>query len=225
MFCFVSDMDPILRLLRPIYYLLYHQFAWSYDFVAALVSLGHWNDWVRTALPHLEGRVLELGFGPGHLQQAMFDGGLQPFGVDESRQMARQARRRLTKVGRRLSLTRGRARHLAFPEATFDRVVATFPSEYIFEPEAIHEIGRVLVPGGRLVIVPMAWITGSKPLERIAAWVFRITGETAAPENLLPAIKARFTAGGFEVRHEMAEAPGSRVLVLIAEKGHQRIHR
>jgi ubiquinone/menaquinone biosynthesis C-methylase UbiE len=88
-------MRLFLLLLRPIYYLLYHQFAWAYDFVASLVSLGQWRDWVRTALPHLNGRVLELGFGPGHLQVEMQKRGLIPFGVDESRFMARQASQRL----------------------------------------------------------------------------------------------------------------------------------
>ena len=220
-----KPITPAIILLRPIYFLLYHQFAWSYDFAAALVSLGHWNDWVRTALPHLEGRVLELGFGPGHLQRLLFERGIQPFGVDESRQMARQAQRRLRKADHPPHLARGRARSLAFPEAVFNAVVATFPSEYIFEPEALHEIRRVLIPNGKLVIVPMAWITGTKPLERLASWLSRITGETAALENILPAMKARFTAGGFEVRHEMVEAPGSRVLVIIAEKGHCPTHQ
>ena len=61
-------MRLIFSLLRPVYYLLYHHFAWTYDLVADIVSLGQWKDWVRTALPYLDGCVLELGYGPGHLQ-------------------------------------------------------------------------------------------------------------------------------------------------------------
>jgi len=34
-------------------------------------------------------------FGPGHLQVALNEAGMQAFGLDESRQMGRQARRRL----------------------------------------------------------------------------------------------------------------------------------
>ena len=211
-------MDPIAFILRFLFSLLYHQFAWSYDFVAALVSLGRWNSWVATALPHLNGRVLELGYGPGHLQCLMFERGLQPFGMDESRQMARQARRRIRKAGYSANLARGQAQHLSFPTSFFDSVVATFPSEYIFAPRAIREIRRVLVPGGRLVVLPMAWITGSKPLERLAAGLFRVTGETVALESILPGMESRLTAGGFRVRHETVEFPESKALIIVAEK-------
>jgi len=75
--------------------LLYHPFAWTYDLVAAIVSLGRWQDWLMQAMPYLSGRVLEIGFGPGHLQVALNEAGMQAFGLDESRQMGRQARRRL----------------------------------------------------------------------------------------------------------------------------------
>ena len=217
-------MDLISFILRFLYALLYHQFAWSYDLVAALVSLGRWNNWVETALPHLNGRVLELGFGPGHLQCLMFEGGLQPFGVDESQQMARQARRRIRNAGYSPNLARGLAQDLSFPIAFFDSVVATFPAEYIFEPHSIREIQRVLVPGGRLVVLPMAWITGSKPLERLAAGLFRVTGETMAPESILPAMESRLMAGGFRVRHETVEFPGSKVLVIVAEKPYRQFN-
>ena len=36
------------------YELLYHPLAWSYDWVAALVSAGKWRDWVLTSLPYLK---------------------------------------------------------------------------------------------------------------------------------------------------------------------------
>ena len=77
----------MLRFLRFFFHQLYHGFAWTYDFVAASVSIGRWRGWVLTALPYLEGpRVLELGHGPGHLQLALFESGLAPLGLDASRQ-------------------------------------------------------------------------------------------------------------------------------------------
>ncbi|MEW6241946.1 MAG: class I SAM-dependent methyltransferase, partial [Chloroflexota bacterium] len=58
------------RLLRVFYHWLYHPFAWVYDFVAAVVSLGRWNEWIMTVMPLIEGtRILELGHGPGPLQR------------------------------------------------------------------------------------------------------------------------------------------------------------
>jgi ubiquinone/menaquinone biosynthesis C-methylase UbiE len=86
-------------LLRPVYYLLYHQLAWTYDFVTSVVSLGRWSDWVQSALPYLNGRVLEFGFGPGHLLPSLSENNLPAFGLDESRQMAHLARHLLLKKG------------------------------------------------------------------------------------------------------------------------------
>ena len=206
------------RLLGVFFDLLYHQFAWTYDLVAAGVSLGRWQGWVLTARPYLRGRVLEIGFGPGHLQAALNKDGLEAFGLDESRQMARQARRRLRRLKAPARLVNGYAQILPFRAESFDCVAATFPSEYIFEAQTLREIRRVLRPGGRLVVIPSAWITGQGWLERLAAGLFRVTGQAGALEALLPGIKQRIAASGFEVRHELVEGRGSKVLIIIGEK-------
>jgi ubiquinone/menaquinone biosynthesis C-methylase UbiE len=212
-------MRLILFLLRPIYYLLYHQFAWTYDFVSAVVSLGRWLDWVNSALPYLDGTVLEIGFGPGHLQRSLIEKKLMAFGLDESRQMARQASRRLRKQGVISRLARGYAQHIPFVDGSFDSVVATFPAEYIFDPQTLMEMMRVLVPSGKLVILPMAWITGTRPLERLAAWLFRISGEAAGrPGPASAALIDRFARLGFEVRSEIVKMKGSQGLVIVAGK-------
>ncbi len=210
-------MRLILSLFSTIFYLLYHQFAWTYDLVAAVVSLGRWNDWVYSALSYLDGRILEIGYGPGHLQLSLHEKGFPVFGLDESRQMAHQASRRLHKKGTHLNLSRGYAQHLPFPKNVFDTVVATFPSEYIFDPQTLREIRRTLVTGGKLVAVPMAWITGRRPLERLAAWLFRVTGEAPGrPGTISTAMRNRLARAGFEVRSELISMRGSQVLVVIA---------
>lgn len=212
-------MRLIQILLRPIFFLLYHQFAWTYDFVAALVSLGRWQDWVQTALPFLSGRVLEIGFGPGHLQVTLNENKILAFGLDESRQMARQASRRLHHNGAIPGLSRGYAQNIPFAGEVFDSVAATFPSEYIFDLQTLTEIRRVLIPSGQLVILPMAWITGMRPLERLAAWLFRVSGEAPGkPKLISPALRDRFVHAGFEVRSEIAATKGGQVLVIIAKK-------
>jgi ubiquinone/menaquinone biosynthesis C-methylase UbiE len=212
-------MRLILFLLRPIYYLLYHQFAWAYDSVAAVVSLGRWQDWVRATIPYISGRVLEIGYGPGHLQLSLNENNLPAFGVDESRQMAHQASSRIRKKGGVSHLCRGYAQHIPFTYGSFDTVAATFPAEYIFDSQTLKEIWRVLVPDGRLIVLPMAWITGRRPLERLAAWLFRVSGEAPGkPGPISAAIKDRFTHTGFQVRSEIVELKGSHVLVVVAKK-------
>jgi ubiquinone/menaquinone biosynthesis C-methylase UbiE len=170
------------------------------------------------ARPFLIGSVLEIGFGPGHLQMALNADGLAVFGLDESRQMSHQAARRLHRVKYPQRLIRGNAQNLPFLDCAFDRVVATFPSEFIFEGQTLLDIHRVLRPAGELVIVPSAWITGKGLLERLAAGLFLVTGQAGVLEQILPGIKQRISASGFLVRHELLELEKSRVLVIIANK-------
>jgi len=206
------------RLLAIFFQLFYHSFAWTYDFVAAAVSLGRWQTWAMQARPFMSGRVLEIGFGPGHLQIALNADGLAVFGLDESRQMSRQATRRLRKVKYPRRIIQGYTQKLPFPHGDFDRVVATFPSEFIFEEPTLREIHRVLRPAGELVIVPSAWITGKGLLERLAAGLFLVTGQAGILEQILPGMKRRISDSGFLVRHELLELEKSRVMVIIATK-------
>ncbi len=198
--------------LRLFFNLLYHQLAWLYDWVAWMVSLGAWQKWVLSVKPYLDGpRTLEIGYGPGHLQVALNQNGSSPFGLDESVQMGRIARRRLTGQGFSPNLVRGDALALPFANDSFQQVAMTFPSETILNLVSLTEIHRVLVKGGTAIILPLAWITGRKPLERAAAWLNRTTGE--APEwderVLEPLLKA-----GFGVSWEMVEFDSSKVLVI-----------
>jgi ubiquinone/menaquinone biosynthesis C-methylase UbiE len=211
-------MRLIQSIFRPIYYLLYHQFAWGYDFVAKLVSLGRWQGWVYSVVPFLNGRVLEIGFGPGHLQRTLTEKGFLIFGLDESVQMANHASRRLRKQGVASRLVRSYAQYLPFSSG-FDSVVATFPSEYIYDPRTLKEIWRVLNPGGTLIILSTAWITGTRPLERLTAWLFRISGEAPGQAGQISTtITDRLSQIGFVISNEIVKLRGSQALVIMAKK-------
>lgn len=205
--------------MKVFYQLLYHRMAWSYDLVAWTVSLGMWKEWVAAVIPYLEGpRVLELGHGPGHLQRRLLEqSGSFSFvaGLDRSPQMSHMARRRLARRGLQPALVNGEAQCLPFAEGAFDQVVATFPTEYIANPNTLDEIKRILAPGGQIVALPLAWITGKRARQRAAAALFRITGQAPAWDDraLQPAIRA-----GFETRVEWIHLESSTLAIIIAIK-------
>jgi ubiquinone/menaquinone biosynthesis C-methylase UbiE len=215
-----SPSPPLMvRIMRLFFRLLYHPFAWTYNLVAAAVSLGRWKSWVHSSLDLLKGpRVLELGFGPGHLQAALHARGWQVLGLDESQQMARQAARRLRDSGFAPRLARGLAQALPYPAEKFDCVAATFPTLYIVDPQTLEEISRVLRPGGRLVVLMIAWLTGTSAVERIMRAVFRITAETPPDDWDASLAVEPYRAAGFDARIVFTEPPGSRLLFIIAEK-------
>ncbi len=219
-------------LLRFFFRLLYHQFAFTYDLVAATVSLGRWKDWVRSVLPFVQGaRILEIGHGPGHLQRALLERNLLVFGLDESSQMGRLARHNLTHFLRgkidkshlgytQINLTRGVSQTLPFPAESFDTIMSTFPSEYIFDPKTLAEAQRVLTPNGRLIILPGATILGRGIMDRAMALLFRVTGET--PPHLAEMLQTRtkqpFATAGFHVEFHEVEVKSSMVFILVATK-------
>ena len=295
-------MHLLAPLLRTFFKWLYHRGAWSYDLVAAVVSLGRWQGWVYSLLPRVHGqRVLEIGYGPGHLLAALSDSDRQVVGLDASPQMARLVRRRLQRVGTPSAATPGfgyaqsepagtlggadihpaprppsipnrrsssgnaatlgdanthpAPRHPSssstpdfgyaqskspqnvagkraspdiligytqkcpFAANSFDQIVATFPTEHIFTPQALSELRRILRPGGELLILPMAWITARSLWGRAAAGLFRITGQNAPQNTDWQALfEPRFTAVGFSLQIEMLSQPGSQLLLLTARK-------
>lgn len=203
--------------MRFFFHHFYHALAWTYDLVAAVVSIGRWQMWGRAALPYLRGkRILELGFGPGHLLVELNRSGFQAVGLDESPQMIRQARRNLARNKFPISLSRGYAQFLPFASQSFDSVVATFPSEYIADPRALAEARRVLKEDGRFVVVPVAWMGGKSLLERGAQWLFNITGQ--GREGVEERIMAFSAEAGFRAVCSRVEIHHSTVLVVVAEK-------
>jgi ubiquinone/menaquinone biosynthesis C-methylase UbiE len=193
---------------------LYREFAWAYDLVAAAISGGLWRRWGLTAIPFLRGRVLELGFGPGHLQLALAAAAHPAAGVDASAQMVALARRRLRHAGYPTHLARAQAQQLPFAPQVFDTVLATFPAEYIVDPRTHAEIGRVLAPGGRVVIVPTAQLDRG-PYAWLVDLAYRLIGQApTAPEATLPGL---LRIGDLLLRPEWVRVGLSRALVLVGD--------
>jgi ubiquinone/menaquinone biosynthesis C-methylase UbiE len=228
-------------ILRFFFHLLYHQFAFTYDLVAATVSLNRWKDWMMSVIPFIEGnQILEIGHGPGHLQWILLSRNLVAVGIDESAQMGRLAKRNLTRPAQigsahkasplsqstppgpsfhfaytQINLTRGIAQQLPFLNESFDTIVATFPTEYITDSATLSEVKRCLSNGGKLIVLPAAL-----PKNPFLDWLFRVTHQS--PIEAIDIVKARFkepfVAAGFRTEVKTLDAKSGTLLIVLAIK-------
>ena len=206
-------INAMRRFMRFFYHLLYHPFVFMYDVVAATVSFGKWKDWVYSVVPFISGtRILELGHGPGHLQRLLIDRGFNPVAIDESTQMGQIAKR---KLGHHQKLNRAVAQYLPFKTNSFDIIIATFPTEYIFDQKTLSEIRRCLTLDGRLIVLPVAF-----PKSGFLKWLYKVTGE--GPQTASDAIQNKltgpFTKAGFNIKVESVELKSSTLWIVIGNK-------
>ena len=146
-------MTPRLR--KLLFETLYKN-KYLYRFASTVPFAGQWRAWQRLVLTRIHGHdVLELGCGLGDLLADMAEAGHACFAVEQSPQMVAAARETLQrrKLDEKAWVIQGSAQHLPFSNASFDTVVSTFPSEYIYDPNTIAEVERVLRPAGRLIVI------------------------------------------------------------------------
>jgi ubiquinone/menaquinone biosynthesis C-methylase UbiE len=206
-------------LLNTFFSLLYHPFAWCYDLIAHIISLGQWNSWIKSIIPFLNGKtILELGFGTGHLQEFLLNRDLNVFGLDESRQMAQISYNRLHRIYsfEKIAITRGSAGLLPFASQSFDNVVSTFPTPYIYQSATLNEIKRVLKKDGQIIVLLSAWITGNSIIEKLLKIIYKITGESFPDDHEnMEKLLDLFSSSGLTSQVEWLTSPKSRLLVII----------
>jgi ubiquinone/menaquinone biosynthesis C-methylase UbiE len=144
-----------------------------------------------------QGRILEVAIGTGR-NLPHYPAGVTITGIDLSPAMLAIAERRAADLGRDVDLHTGNAQQLPFPDQAFDTVVCALSLCAIPDPAAaIGEMERVLVPGGRLLLVDH--IASTWPPIRAAQWVFeRLTIRTAGEHftrRQLPLVRA----AGFDI--------------------------
>lgn len=148
-----------------------------------------------------EGDVLEVAIGTG-LNLDHYPAGIRLTGVDLSRGMLDQARRRADDSGRAVDLSVGDAQRLAFPDASFDTVVCTFSLCAVPDVgAAFSELDRVLKPGGLLLLADHV-VSTSRPV-RVAQRLLELVTVPLAGEHFRRRPVELVRAAGFELqRHE-----------------------
>lgn len=158
-------------------------------------------------------RVLEIGVGTG-LDLGHYAAATQVTGIDLSARMLAVARERAERLGRAVDLRIGDAEALGFADASFDSVVISFALSTIPDHRrALAEARRVLVPGGRLLVLDHGH--GRDRVTRVAQRVAGFfTARLYADHRDRDAVR-EVLALGFEIE-ELQQISGGWVLRLAA---------
>jgi len=126
--------------------------------------------------------------------------------------MTRLARRNTNGAA---NLTLGLAQQLPFASGSFDTIVSTFPSEYIFDPRTLAEARRCLMDRGRLTVLPVAM-----PKSRALEWLYKVSGESPSESEVVvkKKLKEPFLRAGFSTEIYIVELRSSRLFIVVADK-------
>jgi phosphatidylethanolamine/phosphatidyl-N-methylethanolamine N-methyltransferase len=161
------------------------------------------------AAERIGGRILEVGVGTG-LSLPDYSSSNRITGIDIAEPMLRKAHERVRALGLTNidALSVMDATKLAFPDASFDVVVAQFVITAVPDPEGtLDEFARVVRPGGEIVLVnhigaergpravfeacfsPLARRLGWRPefgFARLTGWAAKNGGVRLVERNPLP---------------------------------------
>jgi len=157
---------------------LYGSLAFGYDVIAYIVSLGNWNQWTYQIIKFLnhEEKILEVGLGTGILHKNLLKEKFQIFGCDLSKQMLRISSRRLKNYEPKILRTNNKK--LPFRDNSFSKIIATFPSGYIFSDDFLKESHRLLTFGGELIVLLSINFIKDDFISRLYRILYKITGQS-----------------------------------------------
>lgn len=135
----------------------FDEIARDYDRMNHLMTAGLDRCWRKRAVQGLHGKVLDVACGTGdmvvELLRTRHAASLQVTGVDLSEEMMAIAKRKAPQAEYRLA----DVERLPFGDASFDAVTCAFGvRNFVHLEQGLHEMLRVLKPGGKLVILELA---------------------------------------------------------------------
>jgi demethylmenaquinone methyltransferase/2-methoxy-6-polyprenyl-1,4-benzoquinol methylase len=159
---------------------LFDGIAHRYDLLNHLLSGGIDFYWRRSAIAELKdlrpARILDVATGTGDFAIASLQ--VKPdevIGVDIAEKMLRAGRAKIARKGlnHRISLRRGDAEHLDFPQSSFDAAIVAFGARNFENLErGLFGMYRVLRPGGKIVVLEFS-IPRPSPFKQLYFFYFR----------------------------------------------------
>lgn len=162
------------------------------------------NAWIQELgrdLPTAPLDVLDVGCGTCAMGFLFAGMGHRVTGVDLSGEMIARARKKSEESNIFIGLQTGDAEHLPFEDGTFDVIVTRHLLWTLPNPEAaLKEWSRVLVPGGRVLIIDGVWNDNS-PGTRVRMGISSRMCRIFEPEHTHPAsygqdVRTRLPHGG-----------------------------
>lgn len=192
---------------------IYDLFAPLYDLLICVPIFGLKKE-QSAALPHVAGkRILEIGCGTGYLLSQMASPERSVVGLDFSKGMLQQARKRLLCERKKASLVCADYHNLPFESCSFDSVVATFSLSHAPDILPVFlEIHRVLKKNGRVVIVDVGPASRSWLGARILLSLYRLEGDHPRDETL------HLEMAGLGIIHRKELSKLGTVHLVVAEK-------
>jgi len=158
---------------------MFDRIAFRYDFLNHFLSLGIDTLWRKRAIRELPSKrplyVLDVATGTGDLAlDAIRKPDIKIIGIDISSQMLKIADQKIDrkKLQDRFVVELGDSENLRFSENTFDAVMVSFGVRN-FEnlQKGLEEINRVLIPGGKLIVLEFSK-PSSSPFKEIYNFYF-----------------------------------------------------
>lgn len=160
-------MDPSPVLNRQVQQ-MFSDIAPRYDFLNRLLSCGQDQYWRKRAVARLSPqpgeRFLDIATGTADValeivRRVPHQGPVQISGMDFSEKMLELAQHKIDSQEQNhvIDLTRGSAESLPYDDNYFDGTITAFGVRNFSDvPQSLHEMHRVLKPGGRCVILEFA---------------------------------------------------------------------
>ena len=150
---------------------------------------------------HEGDRVLDLGTGTGTIARGLALRGCLATGLDSEQHLLTEAARLDREAATGVGYVEGRAEDTGLPARSFELVTAGQCWHWFDREQTVREVGRVLKPGGRVVIAHFDWLAMRGNVVAMTEALISRTNpgwHLGNSSGLYPAWLADVAEGGFE---------------------------